>query len=890
MSGTPMWRRYARIHGADPGADVDDELRFHIQSKIDELINQGMAREAAESAAHQQFGNLAQIRETGEKLNREREDHVERKQFWSAFVQDLVFALRTLRKVPSFTAVVITILGIGIATNTAVFSLVNTVLLRPLPFSHPEQLVWLSGGRDYSKKIREAAGLSGTTYQVVAYEEIASRSKTFQGLTAYDPFFGDAELNLTGIGEPQAVAGVRVAQNFFPLLGVKPMMGRTFAPDECVKNARPTAILSYAFWQRQFGGDPGILGRRVLLNKAPFTVIGVMPQSFDFGSIFSPGTQIDLYVPAVMDDMRTWGNTLAIVGRVKPDVSLAQAQAELDVVVPAMMAAKRVEWGDYSTTVSPLKDFVSGKLRRSLIVLWCSVGAILLIVCVNLSTLLLARTTSRSKEFALRTALGATKGRVLRQLLTESFVLSCGGAALGLLLAVGLIRYLAHQDALGLPLLNLVSLDTTALAWTLLLSMGAALVFGLTTGLKAAGSHIADSLKDSGAGMSAGRFHERTRSGLVIAEVALSCVLLVSAGLLLRSFLRVMDVDLGFRPASASSIKIDLPGDKAPAQGALAQRMFTQVQAIPGVQAAGITDMLPLGRNRSWAFSAQGVSYAKDEALAAVVRVVSPGYLQAMGMRFVAGGDFTWQQMTTKEPVIIVNQAAARRFWQGGDPMKQKAMLDGRAAQVNGIVADVRIHSLEEAAGPEMYVLLGQSTPEGAELVVRSSVSPQSLAPSVMAALRSVNPNQPGTDLRPLQQIVDRSVSPRRFFAVLVGGFALLGLILASLGIYGVIAYSVTRRTQEIGIRLALGASVTDVHRSVLGSALRLTAIGLAIGGCASFGVAGSLATLLYGTEPTDPFVFGGVILLLCAVACCAGLIPAQRAARIDPMQALRTA
>jgi len=886
-----MWRRYARLWGPNPAADVDDELRFHLDAKIDDLVAQGWSRNAARIEAERQFGDLNRVREVGERVGNERERTNERKDFWGAFRQDLTFAIRTLRKDRGFTVITVLILALGIAANTAVFSVVNTVLLRPLPLKDPERLVWFSSGRASIAKGRPVGGLSGTTYTVDALDEFRRNNHSFQEVTAYNPYFGNSDYTLLGKGEPKSASGVLVAEDFFPMLGVEPMLGRHFTKEECQSGGSGAVILSYGFWKNEFGGEPGIVGQAITLNKKPVIVAGVLPATFDFGALFSPGTKIDLFAPAVLNDMRRWGNTLSLVGRLAPGVSMAQAQAESDVLFPQLAVAHKW-WGDYTTNMSELKNYVTGKLRRSLIVLWSAVGLILLIVCVNLSNLIQSRATARTKEFALRSALGAGRGRIVRQLLTESFVLSGCGALLGLAMAYALTRYIAHQGSIALPLLSSISVDGQALLWTLGITMTVAIVFGLAPALKIGSKNLQLALKDSGAGMTVGRTHERVRAVMVVSEVALACVLLVGAGLLLRSFVRLLDVDLGFNPSRAAVIRVTYDDqNSSERRGVVLQEMLRNVSNIPGVEAAGIADMLPLGRNRAWGLAAKGVVYPKEErdSLSATVRIVTPGYLGAMGMHIRNGRDFDWNDQPKSEPVIIVNQAAARKFWHMEDPVGQMARMNNADTKVIAVIADVREHGLEAAPGPEMYLPVTQAWPSGAELVIRTRLAPESLGPAVMRTLRELNPAQPAAEFRPLQQIVDRSVSPRKFFMMLVASFAGLGLILASLGIYGVISYSVTRQTQEIGIRMALGATAPQVQRSIVVSALGLTAIGVAVGSVAALAVGKWIESMLYGTSPTDPLTYLGIVALLGLVAFVAGYIPARRASRIDPMIALRT-
>lgn len=892
MAGIPMWRRYARLFGPDVRADVDEELRFHFDSKVEDLRAQGWSDADARREALRQFGDLRHIRRSGEQMGKAKEREMKHSDYWTAWAQDLRFAFRTLRRDRAFAVVTVLVLALGIATNTAVFSVVNTILLRPLPFPASEQLAWFISARGQREKGEGSERLSLVTYTVDAYEEYQRRNQSFHDLASYNPFLGNSEYTLTGKFEAQAVAGVMVSQNFFQTLGVQPVHGRLFTAEECQRGGRPAALLSYAFWQRQFAGDPTLVGQDITLSQQSVTVVGILPESFDFGSVFAPGQRMDLFVPAVMDNLRNWGNTLALVGRLKPGLSPTDAQTEADLLFPQILA-DHPEWrGDYTSTILSLKDHVSGKLRRPLIVLWCAVGLIMLIVCVNLSNLMLARGSTRAKEFATRTALGAGRGRILRQLLTESTILCGAGALLGLTLAFGLIRYLALQESVAMPLLGGISLDTSALLWTLLIATVTALLFGFVPALRAGRKDLRSALNEGGHGTNAGQRRERARSVLVVSEVALACVLLIGAGLLLRSFLHVLDVDLGFEPVHAGVIKVDYddgPDDSPVVRARVLQEMLRHIREIPGVESAGVADMLPFGRNRSWGLSAKGHSYPKELTPAALVRIVTPGYLEAMGIQVREGRDFTWRDDSNSPFTVIINQVAARRFWQGEDALGKTAKVNGEDAQVIGIISDVRAQNVEETPEAEMYLTASQAGPEGAELVIRSKLPPDTLAAPVMKTLRALNPSQPATEFRPLRVVVDRAVSPRRFFVVMVSGFAALGLILASLGIYGVISYSVTQQTPEIGIRMALGATGSQVQLAVVRQALRLAIVGIAFGSLASLAVARGISSQLFGVTPTDPGTFAIIVLVLGCAAILAGYLPARRASRIEPILALRS-
>jgi len=539
-----------------------------------------------------------------------------------------------------------------------------------------------------------------------------------------------------------------------------------------------------------------------------------------------------------------------------------------------------------------LKEYVSGKLRRSLIVLWCAVGLILLIVCVNLSNLLLARAAARSKEFAMRRALGAGRARLVRQLLTESLVLAGAGAVLGLTLAYAILSYLAHQGSLALPLLAMVRVDGTVLEWTLLIAIAAAVLFGAAPGLRMSSGNLQEVLKDSGHGLSEGRKHDRLRSTLVITEIALACVLLVGAGLLLRSFLRVLDIDLGFEASHAAAISVDYDdGGNAAKRTAIWQEVTNRSLTIPGVESVGISDNLPMSRNRSWGIAAKGEKKLDNQDFLPIfVYIVSPGYLKAMGMRLIEGRDLTWTDLSSDRAVVILNQSVGRKLWPGQDPMGRTSVAGGSDAEVIGVIADVRETGAEDNPGAQMYLPANKLWgPEGCYLVVRSKLPPATLAASVMRTLRDMNRGQPATEFKPIQTLVDHATSPRRFFVILVGTFACLGLLLASLGIYGVISYSVTKQTQEIGIRMALGASQSLVQLDVIWKTLRLALIGVAVGMIASLALSRLIASLLFETAPSDPLTFAGMVTLLGAVALLAGYLPARRASKIDPMVALRT-
>jgi len=898
MTTIPFWRRYARFFGPDPAADVQDELAFHLQAKTDDLVRQGLSPDAARKEAERQFGDLRAVQRVGQQIGQKTEKRKRIADYWSDLLHDVRYTFRTLRRDPGFAAVSLLILALAIGANVAVFSVVNTILLRPLPFPHSNELVWIAPPPS-------DCGWSCATYSADAYEEFSSMSRAYQGVTGYEAFTTPENFRLTGHGEPVPVTGMEVIGNFFQVLGVQPAMGRLFTAEETRSGAliggssgESVALLANAYWRRQFHSDPSIVGKAIELSGTPVTVVGVLPESFDYGAVFSPGAKADLFVPVSLDKERMWGNIVTLIGRLKPGVTIAQALGDTNRVTPDMYFNTKYPQskGRYKGDLVPvpLKEYVTGKLHRSLIALWFAVGTILLIAGVNLSNLLLARAAARAKEFAMRGALGASRGRIIRQLLMESLVLSGAGAILGLGLAFAVVRWLAHQGSLALPLLNSLRIDGQVVGWTVLVAILTAMIFGLLPGLRMASGNLQEVLKDSGAGAGLGRKHERIRAALVISEIALACVLLVSAGLLLRSFSKVLEVDLGFEPDHASSINVaydeSAPTDEARVlkRTAIFQDVLARVSAIPGVQAAGISDYLPLGPNRSWDTPVpKGRVFAPGELPEPLVYVVSPGFIRAMGIG-LQGRDFTWADGPKSEKVIIINASMARRFWPGEDPVNKILMRGDEQDRVIGVVDDVHEESVESNLGAQVYYPCTQQGPSRAQLVVRSSLPASSLAPSVLRTLRELNPNQPASEFRPIRTIVDHAVSPRRFFMLLVATFAGLGLLLATLGIYGVISYSVTRQTPEIGVRMALGATAGRVQRQVLANTLRLTGIGIAIGTVIAIVVSKAIASLLFATSPWDFASYVGMAVALLVVAVASGYIPARRASGINPMVALR--
>ena len=804
----------------------------------------------------------------------------------SSVWRDLRYAFRTLRRDAGFTAFAILIVGLGIGACSTIFSVVDTLLIRPLPFRDPASLVWISNHSTDAQ-----AGLSAATVQVNHFRDLREQNKSFSDIAAYFAFYGVGDSKLTGQGEPERLTGVPVSQNFFPLLGVQPKIGRLFSDDECKWNGPKAVLLSDGLWKRRFASDPSIVGRPLVLDDEPVTVVGVLPASFDFATLFAPGSHIDIYFPfPLTEETNRWGNTIAIVGRLNPGATVQSAQAEATVLGQQIERA-HPERNEFEPKVTTLAAHVSGRVRPALLVLAGAVGGVMLIVCANLSNLLLARSASRQKEIAIRTALGAGKWQLIRQMLTESLALSFCGAVLGLVLAFAGTRALAHLSAVSIPLLSDVHIDGIALGFTLLVAIATGLIFGVAPALQVPGVKLHDVLKDANRGSSQGRGHAWIRNGLVVSEIGLACVLLVGAGLLIRSFLRVMDVDLGFRPERAAALRIDPPATySTQAQHNIYfNEALRRVMEVPGIEAAGLSDALPLGRNRSWGFEAKGQVYARGHYPEGFVRVVSGGYFAAMGIPMRAGREFSERDTPESLKVIIVNETLAKTLWPGQDPIGQILHADRPERTVVGVVSDVRHLALEQKSGMEFYLPITQTNDySSVDLVLRSSLIPAELAARVRAALKPIEPNLATGDIRTIQQLVDKAASPRRFIVMLLGGFAIFALILASLGIYAVISYSVTQRTQEIGIRMALGASAGNLQAGIILQTMTLAGIGIVAGIAVSWALARTLSGLLFGIKFSDPATFAAMLVLLTSVAALAGYLPARRASRIDPVAALR--
>ena len=856
--------------------DLNEEMQQHLEERIEELVRQGMSREQATAAARREFGNVLALEERG------REEW--KLPVLDSFLADIRYALRHLRQQPSFSIVAILILALGIGANTTVFSVIHTMLLQPLPFRSPERLVWIVN--------QDTPGLSGRTHTVDTYEALG-KLQSFEELTTYEAFFARSSYKLTGDKEADRVGGVMIAPNFLSFLGIKPLIGRGFNEGETKQGGPGAAILSHALWQRRYSADPKVLGKQLTVNGRGVTIVGVLPPAFDFGSIFAPGIQLDIFLPTPFYEIRRWGNTVAVIGRLKPGVSIASAQSEANAFIE-LRQREHPEFGQprsYGAILQPMHDSITASMRQPMYLLWAAVGVVLLIVCVNLSNLLLARAAARRKEMALRRALGAGGARLARQMLTETFVLALAGGTLGVALAHSATAALRNLDALSIPLLKSVQIDATTLTVAAGITLLTAFVFGFLPALSAARGGFGEALKDNARGSSHGRGHRLVRTTLVVSEVAFACLLLVGAGLLLRSFLYVLDVNLGFTAAQTYTLRLDAfprldTEDKAAAYMDLLHRFLNRTRAVPGVEGASMTDAVPLESNRTWGIRAKDKPDSKFEP--ALIKLIGPDLMKTMRTPVLKGREFTAADNVRSPRVALINESLAKRLYPNEDPVGRAVLIGGRDRQVVGVVADVRHLSVEESSGSEMYLPLFQQATMSPTLVVRISRRFEDVSPALRAAIAEFFPDIPTATFRALDHTVDRALSPRRFLVNLLIAFALAAVALAAIGIYGVIAYTVTRRTPEFGIRMALGATGGRIRGSVVADTLRLAIAGIGIGVAAALPLSALLSTLLFGVTAKDTATFtaaGGILLL---VALAAGFVPAFRASRISPMTALR--
>jgi predicted permease len=807
------------------------------------------------------------------------------------FINDLRYGIRSLLKHPGFAAVAVITLALGIGANTAMFSVINGVLLRPLPYQEPERLVTIweeSPERDMLQMPVSIANL----------RDWAEQSQTLDQISAYT----FSNLNLTGTGEPVQLAAVRVSANLFPLVGATPMLGRTFLPEDDKDGAGRVVVLSHATWKNRFTSNPKIIGQAVTINNQTHTVVGVMPANFQFpvgfgymGKVLND--PIDLYVPiaAASEEAARGHYSFFAIGRLKPGVTLSQAQAEMTGI------ERRLEqqYPDTNTGIGvrlvSTQEQTVKEIRPALLVLLGAVAFLLLIACANIANLLLARSAARQKEFAIRAALGASRLRVLRLLLTESVLLSLVGGALGLLFAVWGTAALIALAPDNIPRLNEVGMDGRVFGFTLATSLLTGIVFGLVPAIQASKPDLNEALKEGSRGSTGSGSGKRTRSILVAVEVALSLVLLIGAGLMIKSFIRLQQTHLGFNTENLLTMGLTLSEARYPEdqqQVAFFQRTLEQVRALPGIQSAGVTTGLPLTLSLSGSdFRVEGQPEPEaGKEMIINTRSVSPGYFSTLGISLLKGRDFSDRDKSEAPAVAIVNQDLVRTYFPNEDPIgKRITFTDGESwLSVVGVIGDVKQLSVGSHAKPEVYFPFLQAASPSMSLVVRTTTSPLSQVAAVKGQIREIDKDLPIEAPNTMQQLLAESVSGPRFNMLLLTVFAVVALVLALVGIYGVMSYTVTQRTHEIGIRVAVGAQSSDVFRMVMGHGMFLALIGVAFGLAGALALTRLMTTMLFGVEPNDPLTFAGIACLVMAVALAACYLPGRRATKVDPLVALR--
>ncbi|WP_309893606.1 ABC transporter permease [Archangium sp.] len=888
MRGNPGFKRLLKLV-VRPRAveqDVDEELKFHLEMRAEKLQRQqGLSPAEAREAAEREFGDVARVREQCVRIGREREREMKRSLFLDALAQDVRYAVRTLMHSPGFTLVAVLTLALGIGATTSIFSVVRGVLLRPLPFREPAQLVRIWQAIPAQNEQKGAVSS-------VDYLDWKARQRSFADMGAWFYAEGMTGVDLSGEGEPERLPATYVEDGFFSTLGVNPQLGRAIQSDEHQPGRDAVVVISHGFWQRRFAGDRSALGRTLTLNGEPHTVVGVMPPGFTF-----PSERVDAWIttsrisesgiPRVRQNR--WQS---VVARLKPGVTLEAARTEMNGLAKQLAEENpAASFQANAATVLPLHEAITGDVREGLLVLLGAVGFLLLIACVNVANLLLARSSVRERELAVRAALGAGPARLVGQLLTESLVLAVMGGALGLLLAVWGTDVLAALSAQQLPRLQEVRVDGTVLAFASVATLFTGILFGLLPALRAGSPQLAPVLKASGRGMTRGG-GARLRGALVVTEVALAVVLAAGAGLAVRSLASLLAVDPGFRPEGAVVVSFSVPGahkgEKAPEY---LREVLARVRAVPGVQVAGTAKHLPLENvGEARAIIVAGKPLANpDDAPRVNFLHVSTDYFRAMGIPLLQGRAFEDTDSGQAPFVLVVNQAFARRFFPGEEAVGRLLEYGDSQVPIVGVVGDVRQRSLSEPPEPMGYIHVLHNPRSHIDLIVRGQgAASLGLATAVRDAIWSVNPTQSITRLTTLEEVVGEGVARPKLLASLLGLFAALSLGLGAVGIYGVLGYTVSQRQREIGVRLALGARPPEVLRMVLRSGMKLAGLGIALGVVGSLVLAQVMASILYGVKAHDPLTFGAVVVVLFGVALVACLVPARRAMRVDPAITLR--
>jgi putative ABC transport system permease protein len=863
-------------------SDFVAEIEAHLELETEQLKEQGLSEEEARRAARRAFGNLTQAQERFYESGRWL--------WWDHLVQDLRFGLRQLRRNPGFTAVAVLTLALGIGANTAIFSVVNAVLIRPLPYRDPSRLVYISEFWPRETPVK--------TVPSPDFANWSQHDRLFDGFAAYG---GAAEVNLTSLGEPERILGAKVTWDFFLLLGVQPSLGRGFLREEDQPGGRQVVLLSHELWQRRFGSDPRVVGSPVNLDGAAHTIVGIIPAGFQFPD---DEFKAQLFLPMVVARADNWGSQdmrlLRPLARLKPGVTVDNVKAELSGLVQQTAGQEPPQFirmrAGMEVHVTPLRERLAAPARPILLVLLCSVGLLLIMAFVNVASLQLARGAARQKELAVRAALGARRLRIVAQLLAESLMLAIGAAPMALLMGFTGLRVLQALGPPQIPHLERVRLDHTVLLFTMIVAAMTGILFGLSPAILASRVRLDEALKHSTSRSTPGHQQHRIRSILVTTEVALAVVLLICAGLLARTFIYLTTVNPGFDPHHLLTLRISVSANeysKPERRAAFFEQVLDRMRALPAIQFADAGSGLPpIGWGTLRGTDVEG----QPEALPGLrpdvpCDVVSPGYFRTLRIPLVAGRAFSEQDRQSALQVAIVNQAFGRQFLSDGNVIGKHVRAGARTGpwrEIIGIVGNVRQLGPDHPESPAIYVPYLQEPASDMHVVLRAVGDPLNSVADVKAAVRAVDANQPVYDVATMDQRLSESIAPQRFNALLVGMFALLALGLGAIGIYGVLAYSVAQRTHEIGVRVALGARREDVLALVVGEGMRIVALGMGIGLLGALALPPLLRSLLFGVKPSDPVTLVAVSVGLALVAALACYLPARRATKVDPMVALR--
>jgi predicted permease len=875
------WTRFRQLFGLEPAADVDAELRFHVEMRTRELIEQGEPPERARRLAMQRFGNYDDARNECVAINQRRKRHMQRTEFRTEFRQDVGYAFRMLRRAPAFTLAALLTLALGIGANSAIFTVVHGVLLESLPYRDAARLHYVQmlypDGTKYS-------GLSAPDFMSIRQD-----SKVFEQVEAYTT----GVVALTGSGEPQEVDGAMVTAGLFDLLGFAVPIGRAFRAEENRPGAGGVAILSHGFWQRGFGGDPDVVGRTLTFNGRPYAVIGVAGEHATLPSpadVFTPIEFNNTFDAATQTGRRS--EFLAALARARAGVSAEQIESDQRRIGQQLQKAFPQTNQALTFTSTPLRTMIVGDVERPLLVLLGAVGFVLLVACANVANLLLARGSARQGELAVRSALGAGRPRLIRQLITEAMLLGLTGGLLGLLVAYGSTRALIAARPADLPRLDEIGLDTTVVLFTLGAALLTGLVFGMVPALQATNDHLLRGLQESSRSGAGGRRTHRMRSALVIAEMALAVVLLTGSGLLIRSFIELTRVNPGFQPEGAIAVRVTMQGEQYRTGDQTRNRVgeiLDRLRGLPGVVAVGAGAVLPLGGLGGLNdFAVQGAPPPPPNVNAEIaVASATPDYFRAIGTPLQRGRWFTDLDHAKSPAVALLNEAAVRQWFPNEDPIG-KTVLSGGPRQVVGIVGNVLQRNPGQPAAPQMFLPYTQRTNRTIRIIVRAHGDPVTLAPAIREQIRALDPNLPIADIVPLEAMVSRSIARPRFYTSLLTLFAAVALALSATGIFGVMSYTVAQQSKEIGIRIALGASSSEVLRGVVGRALALAGIGVIAGLAAALALGRVIRNQLFAVNVFDPVTMITVVAVLIGSAALASLLPARRAAAVDPVTAFR--